>query len=59
MFSLAFVYDVHPVLIARGRGLGKLIEGLWNGEPAAWIILGVVVAGMVAIGVFKRMSGSE
>ncbi len=29
---------------ARGRGLGKLLEGLYNGDPGAWTIVGVIVA---------------
>jgi hypothetical protein len=27
---------------ARGRGFARLIEGLGNGDPVAWGILGVV-----------------
>ncbi len=33
-----------PMVLARRRGLGNLIEGLYNGDPMAWTItIGVVV----------------
>ena len=50
--------DLNPVL-ARGRGLAKLIEGLSNGDPVAWIILVVVVLIFGGIAVYKRMYGSD
>lgn len=53
----ATALDLNPVL-AR-RGLGKLIEGLSNGDPAAWIILVVVVLIFGGIAVYKRMYGSD
>jgi hypothetical protein len=42
-----------PVL-ARGRGLAKLIEGLSEGDPVAWGITVVIVLVMIGIGVYKR-----
>lgn len=54
----ATAVDLNPVL-ARGRGLGKLIEGLSNGDPAAWIILVVVVLIFGGIAVYKRMYRSD
>ena len=46
-------------ILARGRGLARLIEGLWNGDPVAWGISGVVIAVLVAIAVFKRATGTS
>jgi len=59
MFSLAAISYGSSVLAARGRGIARLIEGLWNGEPVTWIIVGVVVAVMVAMAVFKKASGAS
>lgn len=33
-------------LFARGRGTAEFIEALYNGEPVAWVILGIVCAGL-------------
>lgn len=45
------------LLYARGRGLGRLLEGLWEGDSTAWIILGGVIAVMVIWGMFKAWAG--
>lgn len=45
-------------ILARGRGLGKLIQGLMDGDPVAWTITGVVVAIFIGIAVFKAVRGS-
>ncbi len=55
--STVVAYDVSPIL-AR-RGLGKLIEGLLNGDPVAWGITIVVVVVFVGIAIFKRASGTS
>ncbi|MEI8383615.1 MAG: hypothetical protein WCJ09_26095 [Planctomycetota bacterium] len=49
--------EVSPVLARRGAG--KLIEGLFNGDPVAWGITGVVVLVFVGIAIFKRASGND
>jgi hypothetical protein len=51
-------FETAPVL-ARGRSLAKLLDSLWNGDPVAWGIVGVVVLVMVGITVFKRVTGAE
>lgn len=45
-----------PVL-ARGRGLGRLIESAMNGEPGA--IIALVVVGGLAIGIAIWRSNNE
>ena len=47
---------VNPVL-ARGRA--KLFEDLYNGDPVAWGILGVVVLIFGGIAIYKRMSRND
>jgi len=35
-------------LLARGRGIGRLIAGAMEGDPVALTILGVLVVGFIA-----------
>ncbi|MEO6436665.1 MAG: hypothetical protein ABIP55_13015 [Tepidisphaeraceae bacterium] len=44
-----------PILAARGRTLEKLIEG----DPVAWTIFGVVIAGSVGWWWIKKRQNSE
>lgn len=50
--------ESNPVL-ARGRGLGRLIEGLSSGDPTSWAITvgAVVIFGGIAI--YKQFSDSD
>ena len=57
MAVMSLFATVAAPVLARGRGLGRLLEGLWNGDPVSWGILGLVVAIMVGIAVFKRATG--
>ena len=60
MFHLATIQDVaFPSTLARGRGLGKLLEGLWEGDPTAWTILVVIVVAMVGWSILKRKFGGN
>jgi hypothetical protein len=43
------VADAPMTLGARGRGLGRLFQGLIDGDPVAWTITGVIVAVLVVI----------
>lgn len=45
--------------VLAGRGAGRLIEGLFKGDPVAWGITGVVVAVFIGIAVFKRATGNS
>jgi hypothetical protein len=47
------------LLFARGRGLGRLLEGLWEGDSTAWIILGSTIAALVGWGMFKTWAGMD
>lgn len=48
---------MHELLFARGRGIARLIKGLFEGDPASyWILGGIVVIGVV---VFLVKSRSE
>ncbi|MDB5335411.1 MAG: hypothetical protein JWN70_1030 [Planctomycetaceae bacterium] len=50
--------EVNPVL-ARGRGLGRLIEGLSNGDPTSWAIAVGVVVVFGGIAIYKQFSDSD
>ena len=52
-------FDVVPVLAARGRGISRMLEGLWNGDPTTWIILGVGVVAVVGFAVVKSRLGMD
>ncbi len=58
-WSQAFANADFQPLVARGRGLGKLIEGLGNGDPVAWSITigAVVIFGGLAI--YRQYSDSD
>lgn len=58
MVHLPTVAVAFSPVLAR-RGAGRLIEGLFNGDPVAWGITGVVVVVFVGIAIFKRASGSS
>jgi hypothetical protein len=45
------------VLLARGRV--KALQDLWEGDPTAWTILGVVVVLMIVWGVIKAKYFSD
>jgi hypothetical protein len=48
--------QIFSPLFARGRGTIKFLEGLINGDPVAWVIFGIVCAGLaiyVCYHVFK------
>lgn len=48
-----------PLVLARRRGLGNLLEGLYNGDPMAWtIVIGVGVI-VVGIPVAKHFMGNK
>lgn len=49
------------ILAARGRGLGKLIEGVMAGDPVSIGITAVIVVGLIGWGVYKvsRSGDSE
>lgn len=49
---------LQPIL-ARGRGLGLLIKGLFEGEPVAIGITVVAVVGVVGYVVYQRVSGTS
>jgi len=38
------------VILARR---GRLLMKLWEGDPTAWAILGIVIVGMIGWGIFK------
>ena len=58
MAAMSLTATFATLILARGgRGFARLLEGLWNGDPVSWGILGVVVAIMVGIAVFKRATG--
>ena len=48
---------LQPVL-ARGRGIGYLIKGLFEGDPIAIGITAVAVVCVVGYVVYQRVSGS-
>jgi hypothetical protein len=47
--------ETMQILAARGRLIAKLIEG----DPVAWTITGVVVAGMVGWALIKKNRTKE
>ena len=47
------------LLYARGRGLARLFEGLWEGDTTSWVIFGGGIAAMVAWGMFKAWAGMD
>jgi hypothetical protein len=57
MAEVLLTATVATPVLARGRGAARLLEGLWNGDPVAWGIVGVIVAVMVGIALFKRFTG--
>lgn len=46
-------------VFARGRGLGRLIAGLSEGDPVAWGITIVVVLIFIGIAVVKHYNGDN
>lgn len=58
---LLFATQLHATLAVipagRGRGLAKLIEGLWEGDPVAWGITVLVIVVAVVWGIVKSRSG--
>lgn len=57
LFATHPVFD--PTLALRGRGLGRLLEGLYNGDPVAWTITGVVIAISIGIAIYKHYNGDD
>lgn len=47
------------ILLGRGRGIARLIEGLMEGDQTSWIILGVVVAIAIAWYGIKAMMNKK
>ena len=45
--------NLFPVLLARGRGLGKLIAAAMDGEPWAIGILALIIVIFVGVAVYK------
>lgn len=61
MLSLAggICAGVCPLLAARGRGLGSLINGLSQGDPVAWSITVGVVVIFGGIAIYKHYNGGD
>lgn len=61
MASLALTISdsLSHTVLARGRGLAKLIEGLGEGDPVAWGIVGVIVLFIVGKFVYSSMQNKE
>ena len=45
-------------VLARGRGLAKLIEGLSEGDPIAWGVVGVLVV-VLGVSYFVRKKSAK
>ena len=52
------MFTSEGLLFAR-RGIGRLIEGLTNGDPIAWTVLGAVVVIGVGVAVYKAKTKTE
>ncbi len=46
-------------LLARGRGIVRLIEGLGEGDPVSWGIVGVIVLFFVGKFVYSSMQNKD
>ena len=58
-WALSLCGSFSQPILARGRGIVKLIEGLSEGDPVAWGIVGVIVLFIVGKLVYSLMQNKS
>jgi len=53
MFTFSTFAAIVAIFASRARSIARLIEGLQNGDPMAWTILAMIIAGVAGSLAFK------